>query len=188
MSRRFWIFALTTLALAALACSAPGAATSAPTEEQQAPQVIVVTATHPPATAGRFQPTVVPPTAAPAEQPKFSGEIKFAETADVSQAIRQFHEGTTRIYALWTYSGMRAGLVVKREWLREGEQWIVKQEAWNFAKYGASGTVTDISIYDTEKSLPNGHYVLHLYIDGKPQFGADTSIISFEIVKAPAPP
>jgi hypothetical protein len=47
--------------------------------------------------------------------------------------------------------------------------WVEKEEAWDFAKYGASGTVRDISIYDLDAGLEPGEYLLTLYIDGVEQ-------------------
>jgi hypothetical protein len=172
---------------AALACNTPGS--SAPTQglpaQEASPQVIVVTATPPAATSG----PVVRPTASalPATvPPSFSHSIIFAETPDISNQLREFHGGVTRIYALWQYFDMTDGLVVRRDWYREGALWITKTEPWSLAKYGANGTVTDVSIYDTQNGLPSGHYELQLFISDVPQFtpNDDNSLRSFDI----APP
>jgi hypothetical protein len=188
MKSKWLIACLMILILAALACTAPGAST--PTlEVQSTPQLIVVTATQPAATSGpvvRPSPTSQPETAIPsAAAPSFSHSITFAEKADASVGTRSFHEGVTRIYALWQYSNMTAGLTVRRDWYQDGKSWITKEEPWNFDKYGANGMVTDISIYDTQNGLPGGHYELRLYIDNMPQFTAsdDVSLRSFDIIK-----
>jgi hypothetical protein len=175
------------LLAAAIACNTPGGAepevTTAPQESTA--QVIVVTATPPPATSGPvLKPTVaIPPTAAVA--PSFSRGITFAETPDVSVGTREFHGGVVRVYALWQYFNMSQGLNVRRDWYRNGEIWITRSEPWDFAKYGANGTVKDISIYDEEDGLPSGHYELKLYIENVAQFTAadDVKLRSFDIAE-----
>ncbi len=77
-----------------------------------------------------------------------------------------FPAGTQRIYVLWNYQNMRAGLTVKREWYLDGELWLMREEPWDFAKYGAFGTMQDVSIYDLNIGLPSGAYQLRMYIDG----------------------
>jgi hypothetical protein len=64
---------------------------------------------------------------------------------------------------------MRAGMVVKREWYLDGQLWLTREEAWDFAKYGAAGTIRDISIYDFNTGLPSGVYQLRLFVDNLPQ-------------------
>lgn len=75
-----------------------------------------------------------------------------------------------QVYAGWNYANMRSGLTVRREWYRDGKPWFQRDEAWNFAKYGAKGTIKDISIYDFDAGLEPGDYELRLYINGQPQF------------------
>jgi dipeptidyl aminopeptidase/acylaminoacyl peptidase len=64
---------------------------------------------------------------------------------------------------------MRPGLTVRREWYRDGDPWIIREEEWDFEKYGDCGEVTDIFVID-EDGLEPGSYRLYLYIDGQPQF------------------
>jgi hypothetical protein len=76
-----------------------------------------------------------------------------------------FPKGTPFIYAVWDYAGMQEGMVLRREWYRHGELWLEREERWDFAKYGSSGTMFDISIYDFMDGLDPGTYVLDLYVD-----------------------
>ncbi len=64
---------------------------------------------------------------------------------------------------------MRQGLIVRRDWYRNNVLWITREEPWDFSKYGANGTIKDISVYDTEGRLAPGEYHLELFIDSKPQ-------------------
>jgi hypothetical protein len=105
----------------------------------------------------------------------FYGAYTVLDTNDASgRSI--FPAGTNRIYAIWKYQNMRAGMLVKREWYLDGELWLVREEEWNFSKYGAFGTVQDVSIYDEQIGLPSGMYQLKMYIDGLLQpIGAPTA-------------
>jgi hypothetical protein len=60
---------------------------------------------------------------------------------------------------------MTEGMIVRREWYRHGELWIVREQPWDFAKYGAEGTMFDVSIYDFVDGIDSGMYVLDLYVD-----------------------
>jgi hypothetical protein len=73
------------------------------------------------------------------------------------------------VYAIWDYQNMRDGLTVRREWYWDGQPWITREEPWDFEKYGANGTIRDISIFDNETGLNSGVYQLRLYIDNVPQ-------------------
>jgi len=87
-----------------------------------------------------------------------------------------FPAGTKRIYVVWNYQNMRTGLTVKREWYLDGKLWLQREEPWDFEKYGAFGTIQDISIYDENVGLPSGMYQLKIYIDGLLQpIGAPTA-------------
>ena len=86
-----------------------------------------------------------------------------------------FPAGTNRIYVVWNYQNMRQGLMVKREWYLDGKLWLMREEPWDFGKYGASGAMQDVSIFDLNVGLPTGVYQLQMYIDGLQQpIGADT--------------
>jgi hypothetical protein len=77
-----------------------------------------------------------------------------------------FPAGTKRIYVVWNYQNMRAGATVRREWYLDGKLWLQREEPWDFSKYGADGTVQDVSIYDDVVGLPSGAYQLKIFIDG----------------------
>ena len=104
--------------------------------------------------------TPVPPTT----YPVFTNARASTSTDDPNQPA-SFPAGTKEVYAIWDYQNMRQGLMVRREWYWNGQPWITREEAWDFGKYGANGTIRDISIFDNETGLNSGVYQLRLYID-----------------------
>jgi hypothetical protein len=95
-----------------------------------------------------------------------------ARTASSSQDANQqsaFPAGSKQVYAIWDYQNMREGLIVRREWYWNNQLWLAREEPWDFAKYGANGTIRDISIYDNETGLNSGDYQLRVYINDIPQ-------------------
>jgi hypothetical protein len=120
-------------------------------------------------------PTLIPtveslfptPTKAPTEPQFFNAKF----TLDPGTAIYQniFPAKTKRIYAVWEYRNMRDGMIVRRDWYYNDGLWITREEPWDFAKYGASGSMRDISVYELESGLLSGVYRFELYIDSQPQ-------------------
>lgn len=100
--------------------------------------------------------------------PQFSN-ARFS--VDVSTNIYQdiFPARTRRVYAVWDYQNMREGLSIRRDWYYNNVLWISREEPWDFSKYGANGTISDISVYDLDVGLESGEYRLELYIDMQPQ-------------------
>jgi hypothetical protein len=99
------------------------------------------------------------------QPPSFSG-LYFTSAPEAMEYPLVFPCGTREVYAVWEYSNMREGLMVRREWSYDGELWLVREEPWDFQKYGESGEVTDVFIYDYDNGLEPGSYNLDLYIDG----------------------
>ena len=137
--------------------TAPAPDTPQPTETISFPAPTAISVEEPSAT-----PTVV--TAAP----RFVNAT-FTIDPITSPSQKSFPANTNRVYAVWDYQNMREGLMVRRDWYRDNVLWITREEPWDFSKYGADGTIRDISVYDTEGSLAAGEYRLELYIDSKPQ-------------------
>jgi hypothetical protein len=100
-----------------------------------------------------------------------------------------FPTGTKQVFATWHYRNMRAGLTIKREWYLNGEPWLLREEPWDFEKYGAAGVMSDISIYDLDAGLPEGLYQLKVYINNVLQpIGVNTpggpeTFMIFEILR-----
>lgn len=107
-------------------------------------------------------PTQVLPT------PQFSN-ARFS--IDPSNNIFQttFPARTRQIYAVWDYQNMREGLNIRRDWYYNDVLWITREEPWDFSKYGANGTISNISVYELDVGLESGNYRLELYIDLQPQ-------------------
>src|SRR5512144_675067 len=87
------------------------------------------------ATAALASPTLVPPTT----DPIFFNARTSASPEDANQQT-SFPERVKAVYAIWDYQNMREGLQIKREWYLNGKLWLRREEAWDFGKYGASGT------------------------------------------------
>jgi len=100
-----------------------------------------------------------------------------------------FPTGIKQVFAIWHYQNMRAGLTIKREWYLNGEPWLLREDPWDFEKYGAAGVMPDISIYDLDAGLPSGLYELRVYINNVIQpIGVNTpggpeTFIIFEILR-----
>ena len=96
--------------------------------------------------------------------PTFYG-VFFKADPGISQDGMIFPGGTKQVFAVWSYLNMRPGMNVKREWYLNGQLWLTREEAWDFAKYGSNGTVQDVSIHDFDAGLTTGIYELRIYID-----------------------
>jgi len=123
------------------------------------------------ATATNSIPLLTSPTLPP---PMFSN-LRFSPDPETMLARRFYVEGTPRIFSIWDYSGMQEGMIVRREWKRNDENWVTREEPWDYAKYGGDGTVQDIFVFDDEVGLEAGKYSLTLYIDGVSQDPTITS-------------
>jgi hypothetical protein len=161
MSSRSLFLAAAALLLGALACNAPGGEPAG-----GAPDVTVTPTSLPPT------PTTTPPTATSQPeppQPTFSGPVRFTTNPNGNTSQQAFPAGVEEIWAEWDYAGMSEGDLIRRVWYQDGTVWIEREEAWDMGKYGASGTVRDISIYDYGGGLPPGEYSLELFINGTQQ-------------------
>jgi hypothetical protein len=123
----------------------------------------------------------------PNAAPYFGPAIYFATSPEMAGSRAIFPYGTPEIFALWPYRNMREGLTIRREWYLDGYLWLEREEPWDFAKYGAEGILTDISIYDFDQGLESGRYQLRLFINGNEQqlgLGEEFSSAIFEISPA----
>jgi hypothetical protein len=107
------------------------------------------------------------PTTATAKPQFFNA--KFALDPNISLYQNIFPAKTKRIYAVWEYRNMREGMLVRRDWYHNDQLWLSREEPWDYSKYGASGTMRDISVYELDTGLLPGFYRFELYIDTQPQ-------------------
>ena len=116
-------------------------------------------------------PTIAPLVPSPTPSPTGAQFFNARFTMDPNTSMYQniFPAKTKRIYAVWEYRNMRDGMVVRRDWYHNDKLWISREEPWDYAKYGASGTIRDISVYELDAGLPFGVYRFELYIDSQPQ-------------------
>jgi hypothetical protein len=111
----------------------------------------------------------VPSRASPTPLSAAFVNLSFSPVPDETHARQFYTEGTPRIFALWDYRGMQEEMLVRREWKRDNEDWIIQEEPWAYSKYGNQGTVSDIFVFDNQDGLEPGEYSLSLYIDGVAQ-------------------
>jgi hypothetical protein len=196
MSRNVLI-ALSFLLIGVLACNAPSGGvsvtevliTAVPTSTTDAaagstPSAAPTTAPQPTQGPGD-NPSFVP--TPDTDDPVFYGPIQYTNDPNSVIGFNTIGHGVKQMWAIWHYANMREGLTVRRVWTKDGEVWIEKEEAWDFAKYGASGIVRDISIYDLDNGLESGTYLLTLYIDGVEQTLAQSGDFDgFSIAEAEA--
>ena len=107
--------------------------------------------------------SIASPTPTPAP-PRFSN-LRFSTQPESDQSQRYFVAGIPRVYAIWDYANLADGMIMRRVWRRNGEIYAERAETWDTARYGSTGTIAGIPIYDDETGLPEGVYSLTLYID-----------------------
>ena len=91
--------------------------------------------------------------------------LRFANGPN-GQATETFPAGTEIIYAIWDYTALSPGDRIRRIWIRDNLIWLTREEKWDWEKYGADGTVRDLSIFDFEGSgLKSAEYRLQLYLN-----------------------
>lgn len=104
-------------------------------------------------------------------------ELHFNLSGNNSIPQVVFPAGTEEVFAIWNYANLSSEDVIRRVWMKNGAEWLVREESWDSALYGSDGVVNDVSIYDFEGSgLDSGLYHLIIYINEVHQVEA-----SFEI-------
>jgi hypothetical protein len=145
---------------------APATVVSSPTELPLPITPIATTAIASPiatisATAVPSAPTLDPSTSAPIF---FNGRSAATQEDHLSRSS-SFPAGTKIVYVVWDYDHMREGMTIRREWYLNGQPWLTREEPWDYAKYGSTGTMRDVSIHDDVVGLDAGTYHLRIYID-----------------------
>jgi hypothetical protein len=140
----------------------PSATAISPVVSTPMPSAVPMSTGVPIYTAPAPLPTAVEPATEPANGfccLRFAGG-PFAEDSDT------FSAGTEIIYAIWDYAGMAPDDQIRRIWIRDDLIWLPREEKWDWEKYGADGTVRDLSIFDFEgEGLQSGSYRLQLYLN-----------------------
>ena len=128
--------------------------------------ILTTTSTQPNPTV---EPAIITPTPTSTSiQPRFYN-LRFSNQPDAAISQRFYVEGTTRVYALWDYANMKSDLTIRRVWYLNGQEWIVREETWDYVRYGEKGTIRDVSIFDEEIGLQAGEYALTIFINGVAQ-------------------
>ncbi|MBI5930768.1 MAG: hypothetical protein HY862_15770 [Chloroflexi bacterium] len=97
--------------------------------------------------------------------PRFSN-LRFA-TSGNGTAATNFPNGTKAVFAIWDYANMPNAAQVRRIWTRDGVAVADRTELWDFSKYGTSGTVRDVSLFDNVVGLTPGTYQVRLLVVGQ---------------------
>ncbi|GIK62648.1 MAG: hypothetical protein BroJett018_04420 [Chloroflexota bacterium] len=97
--------------------------------------------------------------------PRFTN-LRFA-TSGNGTAATNFPNGTKAVFAIWDYANMPNAAQVRRIWIRDGVTVADRTEAWDFSKYGTSGTVRDVSLFDNVAGLTPGTYQVRILVVGQ---------------------
>lgn len=141
-----------------------------PADTTSTPEPILVTATLP----APEKPTLDPYLPAFTNFSFYRTSTSPASCGNTYQNI--FPARILQVHTRWDYANMRPGLLSRREWYHDEILWATYNETWDFAKYGAEGTINDMPIYDFDAGLEPGNYELRLYIDGQAQFNPETPV------------
>ena len=135
-----------------------------PGASQPSPEAVTQSAETPVATVSLIAATPVVGFTPVTSEPVFYGAY-ISDVQGGEQGHSAFPAGTKQLFAHWHYQNMREGLTITRKWTLNGEPWLTREEAWDQAKYGASGILQDVSIQDFEAGLSSGVFQLRVYID-----------------------
>jgi hypothetical protein len=160
----------------------PATQTSAPVVEPttetlvvEPTAVIVETAVIPEPTLAPPPTPIVVPTAPVVNR---FHNLRFATNPSAAPQVI-FPAGTGEVFAVWEYTAMNPGDLVQRSWRHNCANWLNRDEVWDTTVRGSSGTVTDVSIFETGVSgLPSGEYQLDLFVNGVWQAGGSFTIMS----------
>jgi hypothetical protein len=101
--------------------------------------------------------------------------LRFASSPTGAEQAN-FPVGTQEIYALWDYDGMQATDVMERLWFHNDAEYVTRREDWDFLKYGFSGTVQDIFLFDRIDGIDPGQWRVELYLNGEQQAVAEFTV------------
>jgi hypothetical protein len=101
--------------------------------------------------------------------------LRFASSPTGAEQAN-FPVGTQEIYAIWDYDGMQATDVMERLWFHNDAEYVTRREDWDFLKYGFSGTVRDIFLFDRIDGIDPGQWRVELYLNGEQQAVAEFTV------------
>jgi hypothetical protein len=94
--------------------------------------------------------------------------LRFA-ISENGQGQATFPSGTQEVYAIWDYTGMTANDKMERLWFHNNAEYVAREQQWAFEKYGFTGTVRDIYLYDYIDGIDDGQWRVELYLNGELQ-------------------
>jgi hypothetical protein len=71
---------------------------------------------------------------------------------------------------------MQATDVMERLWFHNDAEYVTRREDWDFLKYGFSGTVRDIFLFDRIDGIDPGQWRVELYLNGEQQAVAEFTV------------
>jgi len=102
----------------------------------------------------------------PSGQPRFT-ELQFCVIpagGGAADCSGNFRHPIYEVYIVWDYENMRPGLTVRRVWYFNNQHLRTVEDQWDYARYGAQGTVWDVRLQDS-KGIAPGVYRLELYLN-----------------------
>ncbi len=100
--------------------------------------------------------------------------LRFATTNNGTPAT-SFAAGTKEIFAIYDYANIPLQAQVRRVWSRNGAVVADRTDVWDFNKYGTSGIVRDVSLFDHTNGLASGTWTVTVEIVGQSSSNARTS-------------
>lgn len=83
---------------------------------------------------------------APAAAARFTN-LRFTPTTGAApQSV--FPSTTDEVCAVWDYNNLQPSDTIRRVWYKNGEVYVTREQTWDAAKYGTTGTVQDVCLYD----------------------------------------
>ncbi len=139
-----------------------------------APQPVLQSASETPTS----EPISATPSPGIISLPSQFDDVSFTLNPIDAGNIYAFPNGTKQVFAIWNYHNMGEGMVVRREWYLDGKLWLEREEPWDFAKYGANGTMRDVSIHEHPELIdPRGKPHVKI-VDGNIAHGPVFTIFS----------
>jgi hypothetical protein len=107
-----------------------------------------------------------PPIGAGGPTSSYFYSLSFS-TAPDGPDFSNFPAGTPQVYVRFNYVNVPLGTTLSRQWYRNGQPYLSRNDAWNPA-WGSNGRLGGISIYDFQDGLPSGTYDVVISLIGYP--------------------
>ncbi len=96
--------------------------------------------------------------------PQFNN-LRFAATSG-GELTTAFPAGTQEVWLIWDYSGITPTDQVERYWYLNNEQYVKREGTWDINKYGSTGTVSDVFLFNRAPQIVPGDWRVELWVNG----------------------